>query len=434
MSNETMMCRHDLNTIEGISLGKLYSQNGENKNDIDALSNNLNIKTKLWRHKDNSYSIIRYDKSMLSKDRWPTIGLLRSVIAKDKKVLCFSPPKSISYDNFKQTAIPESIVANEYVEGTMINMFYTGSEWEIATRSSVGGNVSFYAASDGTPTKTFRWMFLDAVSHCETLSEDPRDLFSCVETFPKTYCFSFILQHPDNRIVVPFQNPNVYLAKIYNIQSNYVEEVPITNEVTQLLPVWLCYPQNVNKEYQWLEYCFRDGCETDYKIVGAMLSGRDSNNNVIRTKIRNPNYESVRQLRGNQPKLQYRYLMLRKARKVADYLKYYPEHRTLFDSYRKLIHKFTKELHTNYIMCYVKKSGPLNTFSPQYRTHMFKLHEEYKTNLSSQQKVVTRNVVIDYVNNLHPNLLMHACNYHYKQAKKEMAAVQSSNDVSMEDE
>jgi len=31
----------------------------------------------------------------------------------------------------------------EYVEGTMIQLFWTGENWELATRSSVGGNVSF---------------------------------------------------------------------------------------------------------------------------------------------------------------------------------------------------------------------------------------------------------------------------------------------------
>ena len=83
------MCRHDLNTMEGKTLSVLYNANSEKK-EIDALSNDLNVKAKKWLHNDETYNIIRYDKEMLSKDRIDTVGQLRSVIAKDGKVCCFA--------------------------------------------------------------------------------------------------------------------------------------------------------------------------------------------------------------------------------------------------------------------------------------------------------------------------------------------------------
>ena len=64
--------------------------------------------------------------------------------------------------------------------------------------------------------------------------------------------------------------------------------------------------------------------KNDYKIVGAVVKC-----NGVRTKIRNPTYENVRLLRGNQPKLQYRYLMLRSNQKVSEYLKYYQNIETI---------------------------------------------------------------------------------------------------------
>ena len=38
----------------------------------------------------------------------------------------------------------------------------------------------------------------------------------------KKYNYSFVLQHPRNRIVVPFSKPQLYLVKVYEI--NIVEE------------------------------------------------------------------------------------------------------------------------------------------------------------------------------------------------------------------
>ena len=438
MATQPAMCRQDLNTIEGKSLSVLYNTDSDKK-EIDALSNNLKVKTKKWLHHDDTYNIIRYDKSMLSHDRIDSVGQLRSVVAKNGKVCCFAPPKSISYHDFKERAQPGSITAQDYIEGTMINVFHTGKEWELATRSSVGANVGFYAGKDGKPRNTFRKMFLDALLQSEKVSGDERDLLECLDVFPRSFVFSFVLQHPDNRIVVPFIQPYIWLVKVYNIQDNVVTEISLM-DVFDKLPKYICYPQMVNPDYNYLENIFRKGTEIDYKIVGSMLTGVDSNGHIVRSKIRNPNYEEVRKLRGNQPKLQYRYIMLRQSQKVTDYLKYYPEHKSLFNTYRLLIHDFTKSLHSNYISCYVKKQKPLNQFSPQYRTHMFKLHEHYINNLASNKQIITRQEVIAYVNKLHPSLLMHSCNYNYKQAKNEMKDAQDftmmldENDMAMNED
>ena len=423
MATQPAMCRHDLNTIEGKSLQSLYSCDSDRK-DIDALCDNLNIKSKKWLHQEQTYNIIRYDKSMLSKERIASVGQLRSVIAKDGKVCCFAPPKSVSYNDFKSCVRPETVTAQDYIEGTMINVFHTGTQWELATRSSVGANVGFYAGADGKPNNTFRKMFLDALLHAEKMSGDSRDLLTCLDSFPKTHVFSFVLQHPDNRIVVPFVQPYVWLVKAYDLVDNVATEVSLLS-VYEKLPRYVCYPQMLNPDYEFLEQSFCQGTSTDYKVVGAMLTGMDQNGNVWRTKLRNPNYEEVRRLRGNQPKLQYRYLMLRQAQKVSDYLKYYPEHRELFNGYREQVHKFTKSLHSNYIACYVKKQQPLGQYSPQYRTHMFKLHEHYLSNLAPIKQIINRHAVIDYVNKLHPSLIMHSCNYNYKQAKEQMHVAQA---------
>ena len=440
MATATSSCRYDLNTVNGKSLAPLYSFTKTDvevdEKEVDALLNSNRIRKKRWFYKDNTYTIVRYDKQMLSHDIRQTSGLFRSVIIKDGEVVCFSPPKSELYNKFVTDNIDNvsSVTAEEYVEGTMINMFWTGTEWEIATRSSVGGKVAFFTNENSMKNKnesTFRWMFLDAVSYGETLSEDA-DFFKSVDSIPKTCCLSFVLQHPKNRIVVPFSEPSIYLVSAYNIESNVVTEI-VGEEFANLkskLPDFIKSPQKVLSWTDFSELRERfTNSQLDYTTVGVMLKS-----NGVRSKIRNPVYENVRQLRGNQPKLQYRYLMLRSNQKVTEYLKYYPEHSRLFSKYRKMIHDFTKMLHDNYISCYVKKMAPLNTYSSEFRTNMFKLHEKYVNELMPSGNVVTRSVVIDYVNHMPIQILMHAVNYQFHKMQKDTKKMELENVPKPEDD
>jgi hypothetical protein len=147
---------------------------------------------------------------------------------------------------------------------------------------------------------------------------------------------------------------------------------------------------------------------TSYDIVGVVIHNKLTGE---RTKIRNPVYEQVRNLRGNQPKLQYQYLCLRKEGKVKDFLKYYPENKKEFSTFRDQVHLFTNTLFANYVACYIRKERPLLEFSEQYRTHMFTVHQHYMNELREKKLYVTNSVVQKYVNELHPSLLMYCLNF-----------------------
>ena len=127
------------------------------------------------------------------------------------------------------------------------------------------------------------------------------------------------------------------------------------------------------------EYACPNG-NTPFDIVGIIFYNVKTGN---RTKVRNITYEKVRQLRGNQPTLEYQYLCLRQENKVSEFLKYYPE---------------TKP-HIN-----VEYSG-------RYKCHMYNLHKLYTTELKSKKMFITFQLVKEYVNTLSPALLLHSLNY-----------------------
>ena len=361
------------------------------------------------------YSVIRYDKDILAYDLIPTYGLCRSIIVNSyNKVVSFAPPKSVPSDKFIQSynKLSPEIVAEEFVEGTMINVFWDpkiglSGAWEIATRNTVGATSCFYKSSN---SKTFREMFLEAAKENNLL----------LDKLNPAYCYSFVLQHPENRIVVPFKKPQLYLVAVYYIVNNHLNDTIVYSIVNELKNdlYWINTTIKFPKIYTFDKYSDLiekyASMNTSYEILGVVLHNYTT---CERTKIRNPVYEQVRNLRGNQPKLQYQYLSLRKEGKVGDFLKFYPENKKEFSIFRNQIHLFTNTLFANYVSCYIKKEKLLIEYPEQYRTHMFNIHQTYINDLREKNLFVTNTVVINYVNNIHPSLLMYCLNFQLRKRK-----------------
>ena len=386
-------------------------------NKVNSVSNNL--------HDSSSYTVVRYDKQFLSIDLIDTYGLCRSVILNsDNDIVSFAPPKSIPSDRFilKYSENKDNIIAQEFVEGTMINVFWnkniglTGG-WEIATRNIVGANSSFYKS---TKTKTFRQMFLEAAKENNLV----------LERLNPKYCYSFVLQHPDNRIVVPFYQLQLYLVAMYYIDNsdknnriiNTIDNISIRNLDWQNSTIKFPEIYSFEKYSDLIEKYA--SMNTTYNILGVVLYNTITGE---RCKIRNPVYEQVRNLRGNQPKLQYQYLSLRKEGKVKEFLKFYPENKKDFSLFRDHVHLFTNTLVSNYISCYIKKDKPLIEYSEQYRTHMFNLHQKYINELREKKMFITSTIVCNYVNNLHPSLLMFSLNFQMRKRNIDFINVQDVN-------
>ena len=372
-------------------------------------SNILKLNKIECRTNNSEYKVIRYDKNFLCIDLIPSYGLARSIIVNSaNKVVGFAPPKSYNAELFfnKYSENTTGIQAEEFVEGTMINVFFdtsisgTGS-WEISTRNTVGATSSFFKS---TSSKTFRQMFMEAASECKL----------DISKLEKELCYSFVIQHPENRIVVPFSKPQLYLVGVYHI-NNVFNDITVTAYDAQEyrkffseIGTTVMFPQiyDFNKYSELIEKY--GSMNTSYNVVGVVIHNKNTGE---RTKIRNPVYEQVRNLRGNQPKLQYQYLCLRKEGKVRDFLQFYPENKSEFSTFRDQVHLFTNTLYSNYVSCYIKKEKPLIEFSQQYRTHMFNIHKVYMDELREKKQFINNTVVKKYVNELHPSLLMYCLNF-----------------------
>ena len=379
-----------------------------------------NILVKRFEH----LYVLKYVKSKLTTENINSLGLFRSIVAnKDGEIVSFAPPKSIDYDVFSQSNEYNDCYIQHFPEGTMINVFFDKyiDDWQITTRSSIGAKCNFNMDSN----ITYRYMFLDAMNHRGLEFED----------LDKSCCYSFVLQHPQNRIVVPISEPTLILTNKYKIDNNQIFNNNSFNKMPKFSTLIM---HNINDKSfkdsvnytgdnwrQLSDYFFSDNLP--YQFQGVMIW----NTKGQRTKIRNSNYEKVKHLKGNSPKLQYHYYYLRQNGAVGDFLKYYPEYKGEFSDFRRELHKYTSQLYQNYIKCFIRKEKPLVEFPYQYKTHMFKIHELYLNDLKLDGKFVNKQVVMNYVNTLPPPRLMHSVNHIKKQFDKDQRIVTSDLKVLM---
>ena len=390
--------------------------------------------TKNYIFNNNEYKIIKYNKDKLNLlqntdyDSFNILSKFRSIIIRNNKLILYCPHKSIEYNSFKNKYTnTQECWMEDFIDGTMINVFFDiiNNVWEIATKSTVGGNIYFFndiqnlsLFNDSNNLNnynniTFRTMFFES---CNASNFD-------LNSLDKNYTYTFVMQHPFNRIVTPVQTPSLYLVKIYHIDNTNFPNVTITEKNINTIvniPPYIFTNTNIKfiNKYPISNtldelYNFYNSDLLPYDCVGFFIYNIDGN----RTKIRNKKYEVVRKLRGNQPKLQYNYLCLKKENKIKEFLHYYPEHILLFNKFKLLMFEYTNKLFFNYINCFIKKEKHLKEYEFQYKNHMYNIHQKYINELKPNNKKIDKKFVIDYVNNLHPAQQMFIINYHNKNNK-----------------
>jgi len=395
MSNTAMI---QSSNYYNISENKYFQQiKSKIDNNDFTLDKKCHFKIKKIIIDDIIYYMVNYKKDFLNNENINELGYLRSLIFDENcNLLCFSPVKS-SYKNafFENNSNKQELIVEPLFEGTMINLFYDNrvSKWLISTKSTIGANINYFKNSINK-SKTFKEMVDDA------MNKDNLDL----QKLNKAETFSFVLQHPENRIVNLFNYPKLILIEKYRIQQNNIEflEMAPLNSLIKF-----------NFEFN-VENGPYNGIQVPPNIMGCVIKNHVNNQRV---KYRNPTFEYVKELRGNQPKLEYTYLQLRKNGRLKEYLKWYPEHSDEMILFRDKIHKFNINLYNNYVGCYIKKVKPLKEYPFEYKNHMFELHEIYKKEKKTQRKSMQYADIINYTNDLHESKLMFSLNYNFRNKK-----------------
>ncbi len=362
-----------------------------------------------------SYTVRTLDSDFISNQDISN-RIYRSMISDENdNVISIAPPKSLpnddflkaNFSNFSGKIISDSIKAEEIIEGTMINLFYVKSigKWEIATKKSVGGNYHFfrnqYFPDLVEEQKTFLQMFLDGFNNPgKTLDECIR----AIPGFDESFCYSFVLQHPANHIVVPVVKPAIYLVHMCHVMSDHdgkpaYKYVDPDRELFKDTCVQFPRRYNISSEIidrsfdstlenvniifsgeKYYEELFENVKKTienplnSHMIPGIMVTQLETG---FRTSFINAKYAEVKILRGNNPNLHYQYLVLRKINKVAAFERYFPQYKTYFDRFETHFMAFATRIHQLYINVHVLKITTLAELTDKKdKYHVEKLHYE----------------------------------------------------------
>ena len=402
---------------------KMNEMDGENVSELykGIKSEHLpNVKLSTIKYNEKEYHLIKYAKDAINNDNVLTTGLFRSVIARNGKVLSFAPPKSMETSHFIETY--HKCYAEEFVEGTMINVFYDNADdadddeydekkWVISTKSNIGAKNSFFTNGHVNEEDTFQHMFLDACKHANLY-------YKCL---PRDYQYSFVLQHPRNRIVLDIKEPTLYLIDVNNIRrsDNLITRMSLHDELDNTKVKFPTSYEIGNLSEFVKEWKNR---VHDYTTMGVVIYCNYGNGQRNRTKLRNPNYEYVKVLRGNQPKLEFRFIELWQEKKVKEYLSFFPECNLLFDTYWNKLSKFMDATFNNYVACYMLKRQALKEYPFEYRNHMYALHTIYKEQLRSKNSVVTIPIAVEYFRALPAAKLMFSLNYNMRPKVEDASA------------
>lgn len=263
------------------------------------------------------------------------------------KVVCYTFDKCTDSPSLSKNIDIENLYYEYSIEGTLIRLFYNEDKWVFSTKKCIDASIARWISP-----KNFIELFFDCIIGY--------DIF---KNLNKNNCYSFIIAHPENNIVV--QN---LVPILYHISTR---DMTTLNEIEENIGISKLEKKEIKAEE--IEMAITNILnEKNLTYEGVIFIDKNYN----RWKIRTLHFDTVRKLWGNSNNKFYRYLELRKDILLMDeYLKYFSHDRDIFINFEIKISEFANIILTTYIDKHIKK---INNKIPYYFSKIiYKLHGDY---------------------------------------------------------
>ena len=364
-----------------------------------SLSGYLSFAYKL-RIDDNStpespYALIRYVKGQTDLSN-PVARAFRSVVW---DTIRNRPVSVTSWKSADGETLPDApskdYTVEQFHDGTLVGLFWDAynGRWRIHTRSVLDARCRYYAAH-----MTFADMFAAATRHLDLSALD------------KSRSYSFVLQHPANRIVCSVSEPRAVLVDVCAIaDKGAVEWLPTPSSPMPPMADWAA----VRSTLADFNARFR------HNYQGFVIKAADGR----RWKLRTTEYNRVRGLRGNSPRLDFQYLWHWRNGNLHEYLTLYPEERGAANALVSRWKTVTSEVYHIYCDVFKARSMDRKAIPPKYRPLVYGLHSLYMETLKPAGKTVDWKACLEHMNNKDVPQMLYVLSWEYRAGLRATGAV-----------
>lgn len=255
-------------------------------------------------------------------------GIILQKSPSEFKIVCYSMDKLLQSTDLKEDELKMLFdeadwQVEELIDGSLVKVYWYNDQWNVATNRCVEAQKARYSNY-----RTFSDYFQDAAT---TTTTKPLDY----SKLNKHCTYSFVLCHPENRIITNHQVPKLVHVATRNLDT--FEEVEEDIGIEK--------PLVMKMDWEMLQ----ERLQTNpYYIPGYVLKTKDNR----RIVFRGVNYNYVRELKGNGQNITHRYLQLQRENetKFQEFVNYFPECKWIDGQMENL----AREAHTTYIDFFVK--------------------------------------------------------------------------------
>ena len=300
-----------------------------------------------------------------------------------------------SFENFSSDNSTK-ICISEYIDGTMIKIYYYNEKWRISTSKNINAKSNFWVSK-----KSFYQLA------CEVIQEQYNLTFEdFTKDFDPTYCYSFMIQHPDNELYKSDPPTKHSIIPVGSVNLENLKESPFTESWKTVSVDNLMALQQSSNETSYIIYILKSGDNGEIESIKRIRYISEKTN-------------AIKEVIGNLPNIGLRYIEILKAidnssnsteeekhqHSKSELKRLFKNDLALFTQIEKSIQTTVKEILDIYFAVYAKKQKV--DIPARYTRTISRLHGKYR----STRIPVSKNDVFDILFSLNVRLIAYVINY-----------------------
>lgn len=239
---------------------------------------------------------------------------------------------------------------NLYFVGSMIKLYFDNG-WQIASSKNLDASKSFWGTK-----KSFLELFIDAIELSDNVEYQ-----EFIEKLDHNYCYTYIIQHPENSSLIKVKTPVAFILNKVNL-ATLKEEIPDKLNF------------QVDKEFNEINKNLTD----NYILYNFNYNGEI----ISRVKMLSNEYLNLKELYGNYPDIGLRYIENYYDETMKEKLvQNFPQYNHKFKKIDVLYMKAIKCIQMSYNNVYINES---RTFAqiPKSHIQIIKYMKENNTSIT----------------------------------------------------